>query len=472
MDILVHDCTDPRCNGHNGVFDKAEISSIKNATSRCKSQTREDLPLEFEKQLKNTKIPPRKPSMLNLARPSKPEEDHAYSSNNHFRNLCEHSERAETAVMRDPAIAKISGQNTKQPNQSTSVQSDRFQELLRKLQRSSRDTPKVSAKERPRQNSEDSGIDVENTIKRTLNPIAKEFLVAPTKQTNLPAVHTETTTKMITDSDPSVSIPLSVLRRILSLVPDDNHKLNWSEAASVSDKVLMHGVPSTQQQITQPVTFAPFMLSPTIYRSLIQNLSSSPVTSTLGLQGGMMASSFGLIPPTSITSVNPSFDDFAPQMAQSTSVPTTTNYVSPPNKTTALHKPSAGLNPQADTFMAAPNFSQQVINGPLSGNGFRPQTNATLNVQSVMPSQGTFNAYAAPTLVPDTEPRPARKPRAPDPVGQQNYEAYIEWRKANEPGYALECKARQAKRALRANTGELYPVPRGSFTHLGQATAR
>lgn len=41
------------------------------------------------------------------------------------------------------------------------------------------------------------------------------------------------------------------------------------------------------------------------------------------------------------------------------------------------------------------------------------------------------------------------KPRKPDPGDQLAYEAWIEWRKANEPGYAMECKMRQKRRAQR-----------------------
>ncbi|AEO62301.1 uncharacterized protein THITE_2083831 [Thermothielavioides terrestris NRRL 8126] len=41
------------------------------------------------------------------------------------------------------------------------------------------------------------------------------------------------------------------------------------------------------------------------------------------------------------------------------------------------------------------------------------------------------------------------KPRDHDPVKQQLYEAYLEWRKANEPGYHLKCKMRQAQRVMR-----------------------
>ncbi|KAL2264710.1 hypothetical protein VTJ83DRAFT_7220 [Remersonia thermophila] len=50
-------------------------------------------------------------------------------------------------------------------------------------------------------------------------------------------------------------------------------------------------------------------------------------------------------------------------------------------------------------------------------------------------------------------PRPyfpvTTKPRDHDPVKQQLYEAYLEWRKANEPGYHISCKMRQANRVLR-----------------------
>ena len=42
-----------------------------------------------------------------------------------------------------------------------------------------------------------------------------------------------------------------------------------------------------------------------------------------------------------------------------------------------------------------------------------------------------------------------QKPRDHDPVKQQQYEAYLEWRKANEPGYHIRCKMRQANRIVR-----------------------
>ncbi|KAK1836309.1 hypothetical protein QBC39DRAFT_367676 [Podospora conica] len=42
-----------------------------------------------------------------------------------------------------------------------------------------------------------------------------------------------------------------------------------------------------------------------------------------------------------------------------------------------------------------------------------------------------------------------QKPRDRDPIKQQLYEQYLEWRKANEPGYHQACKIRQAQRVVR-----------------------
>ncbi|KAG9252127.1 uncharacterized protein F5Z01DRAFT_662039 [Emericellopsis atlantica] len=54
-----------------------------------------------------------------------------------------------------------------------------------------------------------------------------------------------------------------------------------------------------------------------------------------------------------------------------------------------------------------------------------------------------------PTAPAFSNPAPVPKPRRPDPSDQQAYEAYIEWRKANEPGYAAQCKLRQQRRSQR-----------------------
>lgn len=46
-------------------------------------------------------------------------------------------------------------------------------------------------------------------------------------------------------------------------------------------------------------------------------------------------------------------------------------------------------------------------------------------------------------------PAPVPKPKVPNAWDQQAYEAYIEQRKAMEPGYAMECRLRQQRRARR-----------------------
>lgn len=47
-------------------------------------------------------------------------------------------------------------------------------------------------------------------------------------------------------------------------------------------------------------------------------------------------------------------------------------------------------------------------------------------------------------------PHPVPKPKRPDPADQQAYEQWVEFRKANEPGYAIACKLRQQRRAQRS----------------------
>ncbi|KAL3960697.1 hypothetical protein ACCO45_005814 [Purpureocillium lilacinum] len=57
--------------------------------------------------------------------------------------------------------------------------------------------------------------------------------------------------------------------------------------------------------------------------------------------------------------------------------------------------------------------------------------------------------------VPVSRPVPVPKPHFPSVSGQQAYEAYIEQRKATEPGYAMECRQRQQRRAKRNQAAKL-----------------
>lgn len=66
---------------------------------------------------------------------------------------------------------------------------------------------------------------------------------------------------------------------------------------------------------------------------------------------------------------------------------------------------------------------------------------------------GYLNSFASASLqspvMDNCRPPVAPKPRFPNATGQQAYEEWIEWRKANEPGYAIECKVRQQRRSQR-----------------------
>ncbi|CAM1500685.1 Fc.00g098470.m01.CDS01 [Cosmosporella sp. VM-42] len=64
------------------------------------------------------------------------------------------------------------------------------------------------------------------------------------------------------------------------------------------------------------------------------------------------------------------------------------------------------------------------------------------------PTAAPFTPVGVPGVV-NVRVKPVPKPRIPDSFSQQNYEAWLEFRKATEPGYALACKQRQQFRAQR-----------------------
>lgn len=84
---------------------------------------------------------------------------------------------------------------------------------------------------------------------------------------------------------------------------------------------------------------------------------------------------------------------------------------------------------------------------PLQGPGLVSPSGLVTKIGVTPPSAPQFGGNP-----PSTGPGPVPKPRKPDPKDQQAYEAWIEWRKANEPGYAMECKLRQQRRSRRNGT--------------------
>lgn len=416
---------------------------------------------EFDKQLHAVRVTPRKLSKIDLTMPCKYERDNILIGKNHPKELQEQPKQSQVAVICDPAIINIIDRDPKPASEdSTSGRADRFQELLRKLQRSSqvRQSTSMAKKKpgenRPRQdsgdsgNSGDSGVDVgSSTMTRSLNPMAKEFSVSGPKQDPVVVKAPEET---------SINIPLSMLKRILGssdaskIIDAPQHHLD----EIVANTLQRYGIPEMQQhRIASPPTFSPLVPSPTFQSSFLQHISPPSIGPTFGLQDNAMMPQFGVPPQIPVVPLDPSAAGFTPSVTRNlVSIPPPPPSVSHFYQPTYIQPPS-GNNAQLDTYMRTPDYGRQMPNvqPPVSGLGPNPET-SFFQAQPSMPNQGhVFNGNKTPAFGTGINPRPARKPRVPDAFGQQSYEAYIEWRKANEPGYALECKARQAKRAFRSN---------------------
>ncbi|KJZ79574.1 hypothetical protein HIM_01043 [Hirsutella minnesotensis 3608] len=131
-----------------------------------------------------------------------------------------------------------------------------------------------------------------------------------------------------------------------------------------------------------------------------------------------------------------------------------------------------GHNQLGISHMAAANLLRpishynmdQVMPGFIGGLGGQPASMAPFPV-SVSTAPGFHSLPARlhppaplqiPILPPSTVPMapppmplPVAKPKVPNAGDQQAYEAYIEQRKAMDPGYAMECRLRQQRRARR-----------------------
>ncbi|KAH8129659.1 hypothetical protein FP744_10008018 [Trichoderma asperellum] len=183
-----------------------------------------------------------------------------------------------------------------------------------------------------------------------------------------------------------------------------------------------------------------------------------------------VASLAELVTPTDISSVQPpppyGFVPFA--AANGATDPLTLNNlmarrfipVSADQFGGSLQAPAIPLQPLS---LATPAmFQPQPVLQPAPGNilGFQapnlmntafPLTTSSVNAYLNMPSGQMPLMGAALPHPPQPQPHPVPKPRRPDPRSQQAYEAWIEWRKANQPGYAFECRQRQQRRAQRSS---------------------
>ncbi|OHE95325.1 hypothetical protein CORC01_09336 [Colletotrichum orchidophilum] len=445
LDVFIHECTDPKCKEHNGMFNNAELRRIGNA-NRFKSQTRNEGLADFEKQLESVGITPRKSSMIDRMLPCKHKSDTS-GDKDHSKDIRRRQSRSDSAVIHDPAIVNISLRNTKAMNSgSVYHQADRFQELLRKLQRppeegQSKSTTETNGSNRPKQDSEDSGVDVRGPHKpRTLNPLAREFSV-PAPQTS------SATTDKAEETDMKTII--SLLEQLVGREVIKSPKNDLSEI--VANTLSKFGIPVTQHQQASPSsTFSPFVPNSALHPSLLQQIPSAPFSPAFVLQNNVTAPPLGISPPIPAAPFNPSATGFAPSCAHNATRPPPLPLGSPFDPAHSASLLSAHGS-QTSSVTPATGFGRQMANNPALP---IPRIwTAPYPTQTPVPYNGSLLNANAPVFGPGIGPMAAPKPRVPDAAGQQSYEAYIEWRKANEPGYALECKARQAKRALRPNSG-------------------
>ncbi|KAK4456915.1 hypothetical protein QBC42DRAFT_189870 [Cladorrhinum samala] len=132
--------------------------------------------------------------------------------------------------------------------------------------------------------------------------------------------------------------------------------------------------------------------------------------------------------------------------------------------------PPLGNNTNIGTLPAPPGLA------PITNQLAAPSSFKTFPAQpppAPRPAFAQLASRSAPIVAPPTIPAPApvapgpiplfgpegkinrpyfpvtQKPRDHDPIKQQMYESYLEWRKANEPGYHIKCKMRQAHRVVR-----------------------
>ncbi|KAL2131831.1 hypothetical protein VTI74DRAFT_4575 [Chaetomium olivicolor] len=178
-----------------------------------------------------------------------------------------------------------------------------------------------------------------------------------------------------------------------------------------------------QQIVSMPATALPSGVLPV-------NLSAVPSAAPLNAQ---VPISQMAIPSSSV------FHTFPPA-AGGPSPLTVLNQTAPVGLNPSCLTLSTNPFPTAGAFLTTPQQQQQAHSQAAAA------VVPTANASVVHNGTGSSSSAKPP-------PRPyfpvTTKPRDHDPVKQQMYEAYLEWRKANEPGYHMKCKMRQAQRALR-----------------------
>lgn len=141
----------------------------------------------------------------------------------------------------------------------------------------------------------------------------------------------------------------------------------------------------------------------------------------------------------------PGIIDVGVPMAGPHPVPNLNPHAAPP----AYHFPSAPLAAPGRPPVPPGLFNNKPFDNPLAG---------------LLPPPGFIRPNPSGPLIPVPNPAVAgpppgpffpvtKKPRDNDPWKQQQYEAFLEWRKMNEPGFHMAAKQRQANRVIRRQGG-------------------
>lgn len=255
----------------------------------------------------------------------------------------------------------------------------------------------------------------------TLNPKAREFLSF--------------------SAQPQLANKIRVQRKsvrgLFEQQPDNSYQTpNQTDALGLGEPKVAY--PALQQNFIPNMIvpqYATLPLLPTYYPPLVPahlaQFTSQPVANVLLPVSGQNSLPIRLNPPvTPFHSSTKSLLDVQPTLKE----------LLPLQSMFAPLQAQVQQQPLQQPQYSVPNTDTQLLPvQPLTQAPILQYPAANVAAMTATQQAAKSGSKAKPSSVP--------KPRVPDAMGQQAYEAWIEWRKANEPGYALECKMRQQRRS-------------------------
>ncbi|RYP70528.1 hypothetical protein DL769_004942 [Monosporascus sp. CRB-8-3] len=295
---------------------------------------------------------------------------------------------------------------------------------------------------RPSHDSAISGISIEDEKKpSSLNPEASEFRIPSSKETPAQIFSME---KFLELSDEVESLKAELAREKLmnenAILSNIQLALNPQGYLPVSTGVAQGAAPSS---MTQPLPEPPAlpqhqMAQPATPQYLAQHpYGTGPLNLTCDPAGKYSNRTRIMAPPGIPAPIQTQQDG----VRMSQSCMTTENVMaSAGSQPIYVHNGLAAGPP-------APTYPITIGSGPINSNDIS------------IPQRGIPSTIPASTY--PLGPRPVRKPRGPVRQGdarqamqQQEYEMYLEYKRATDPEYAKACKARQQRRAEKQRAGQ------------------